>query len=375
MRSAGSSPPCEYVDASDRSTVGGRCSNPSRLRRSCPSAMTVPVWCAGGVDAVRQLGPVREVAPTLDSREVSARREVPAAFVGPRPLRLQRQRPAREVERRSAGPDVFRQDGRGRFGRQLEPRAIGELARHAEREGPLAVPLAARDVDALAEVAARGTHGHLGAHAAELVGPPRDDVDHAQEGVRAVERRRRAADDLDLRDGLEGDELRAQPVSRGRPVGHRAPVDHHLDDAALRAEPARHAPHGRVGEDVIVDQIEALHVLEDLGDGLVAPADDVGLGHDLDDGGRFVLALGGLRGRRDLDVEELHEVEVVERLAPALVRVRGPAQQDARGEDRRGARHGAREKAAHAGAIVRPVEKHRQKSSSGSRLVAVFPLP
>ena len=179
--------------------------------------------------------------PRSMAGQVGAREEVPQPLVGVQPpLRLAARASGAVRSARGGAPmSLGGQGARVTFGRQLEPRAIRHLARRPQLEGPLADPLAAHDVGAPAEVAPRGTDGGERPQGAELVGAPRDDVDDAQERVGAVERRDRAPDDLDLGDGLEGDELGAEPVPRGRPVGDRPAVDHDLDDAALRVEAAR----------------------------------------------------------------------------------------------------------------------------------------
>ena len=102
-----------------------------------------------------------------------------------------------------------------------------------------------------------------------------DHVDHAQQRVGAVEHRGRTLDDLDVVDRGEGDQLRSQPVARGEPEGDRVPVDHHLDGAALPPQSGGDAPHPGVGDDEVVDDVEARRVLQDLGDRAKAPAAEV----------------------------------------------------------------------------------------------------
>jgi hypothetical protein len=109
----------------------------------------------------------------------------------------------------------------------------------------------------------------------------------------------------------------AQPVAGRGAVSDRAAVDHHLDDAALRSEAAGHAAHAGVGQDVIVDEVEADRVVQDLCDRLVAPALDVPACHQRDDRRRFVHALGGLAGGGHLHVEELYQVQIVDDLGVA----------------------------------------------------------
>src|SRR2546430_244827 len=97
---------------------------------------------------------------------------------------------------------------------------------------PVAVPAAAPPfrsraprAEAPAAVTARGPQRDAPAYGPELVGAQRDDVDHAQERVGAVERGGGPPDDLDLGHRLERDQLHPQPVAGGGAVRDRAAVD------------------------------------------------------------------------------------------------------------------------------------------------------
>ena len=115
-------------------------------------------------------------------------------------------------------------------------------------------------------------------------------------------------------------------------------------------EAARHAADADVGQDVIVDDVDAGDVVQHLGHRLVAPAPDLLAGDHRGDGGRFVLAQLGLGRRHDDVVEEAREVEPVH---IARIRLHHPAPpRRGRGASRAGAprrraprRRGARRRA------------------------------
>ncbi len=212
------------------------------------------------------------------------------------------------------GRSVARQPGRRRAGGELEARAI--LGAGAQRSEQLPRTGA-------------GSHGHVLSPSVatlvdtdqpdlaplHLIGPAGDDVDHAQERIGAVERRGGAADDFDLLHGRQGNQLGAQPVAGGGTERHRMPVDHDLDQAALRAQAARNATHRQVRDDVVVDHVDSGDVAQDLVDRLIAPALDLLATDHGGDGGRAILGHRRL-GRGDHDVvEQRFQVEVGELLA------------------------------------------------------------
>ena len=187
------------------------------------------------------------------------------------------------------------------------------------------------------------------ASALQVLSVAGDDVDDPEEGVGPVERGARAPDDLDPVDDLDRDQLLAQPVLGAGAEGHRLAVDHHLDDAGPRPETAAHPPDAQVVLHVVVDEVEAGHVLEGLADRPVAPPRDLLRGHDREDGGCALLGPDGPGGGHELDREELLVAQVED------VRVTGQTERFLGG-------HGVGP-----GSLVDPHDPHRDRGQHGER--------
>src|SRR5262249_54462372 len=99
-----------------------------------------------------------------------------------------------------------------------------------------------------------------------------DDVHHTQEGVGAIERGGRTANDFNSVDERQRNELLSKEVAGGGLVVDREPVNHHLDDAAARTVAAVDAAHAHVVGDQVVDVVEAGYVAQNLREVGVAPA-------------------------------------------------------------------------------------------------------
>ena len=147
----------------------------------------------------------------------------------------------------------------------------------------------------------------------------RDDVDHAEERVRAVERRRRTAKNLDPLDGLDGDELGAEEAEAHGPERHRLAVDQDLDGIVRGLELPEDAADADVLVGVVVDERHAGDGPQGVRDAAVAAARDLPAGDDRDDGGRLLGPLGVFGGGHHLAQQLLQvQLAVVGRLAGRL---------------------------------------------------------
>src|ERR1041384_6672770 len=100
----------------------------------------------------------------------------------------------------------------------------------------------------------------------------------------------------------------------GAPVRDGPAVDHDLDAAALGAQATADAAHRGIRQDIVVDEIEADGVRQHLRHTLVTPATDLFAGDDGDYSRSVLDALARLAGRGDLDVEELHQIQIADRV-------------------------------------------------------------
>jgi hypothetical protein len=253
------------------------------------------------VEAVAQLQPGAELPRAIDGRDPPGQRclENGAGVAEAQEAHLRALVQIAEVALVAAiGGDHRRRRAVG----ELEPAPHPAIEAEAGQELELFAARAGADV----QIVPQGAAG-LGAGSGSQRRPHQvlagDHVDHAQEGVGAVENRGGAPHDLDVIDGAHRHQLRAQPVARGQAERDGVPVEHHLDGAALAPQPGGDPPHPGVGDDEVVDDVEAQRLLQHLGDGAVAPAGDV-LGGDHGDHRRHVLdAGGGLGGGGDLQVD------------------------------------------------------------------------
>ncbi len=201
-----------------------------------------------------------------------------------------------------------------------EPAIAGEHRRVvlvAGREHEIAVPVLRREaaddagvvLDTVAVLRGAGQQRDVGA--VELRAG--DDVDHAPDGVGAVQHRRAVLQDLDALDHGERD---GRDV--GRRVGARAAVDHAAavdqDEGARRAQAAQVDPRRAVaaGVDLGVGAVGlGGQRLQDVAEGRAARRGEIGAGHDRDRrpageqlaldrrvGHRDHLGLAVVRGRR-----------------------------------------------------------------------------
>ncbi len=161
----------------------------------------------------------------------------------------------------------------GRSDRHLQPRPVEEgpadgeqperaLADHHLHALADAADLAERQPTELDD----GGHGEL-----TLVrGPTGHDVDRADQGPGAVQRRHRPAHQLDALDRDHRDELRAEVVDSGLGERHRPPVDHHLEVARAGARAAVQATQRDVVVVEVVADRQPRHLGQRLGDRAVA---------------------------------------------------------------------------------------------------------
>ncbi len=136
----------------------------------------------------------------------------------------------------------------------------------------------------------------------------RDDVHHREERAVAVERRRRAADDLHAFErGRIETELRADFRLAEDVVVDAMAVDQEQNPAvvvARLAEPAR----AEEAEIAIVAHVHAAHTLQDVGKRPVAVTGDVLGGDERDRCRRFGHRLAALRRAEDAAGVEAHEI-------------------------------------------------------------------
>jgi len=128
---------------------------------------------------------------------------------------------------------------------------------------------------------------------------PGDEVDHRIEGVRAVERRARAPDDLDAVEGVDVDELlRAEEGGVVDRLVEPPPVEQH-ENPGVEVARLRQAADGEVGVVAVVAREEAAAGREHLGERAVPEAADLVARDHGDRGGRLVEALSVPRRGRD----------------------------------------------------------------------------
>ena len=135
--------------------------------------------------------------------------------------------------------------------------------------------------------------------AVQVPAAARDDVDHGEEGVVAVDGGSRATDDLDALDesGVQAKLLADQRLVVDVVVDAQA-VHHEQHARAVVARP-REPVHADVAVVVVVRDVEAGDVAQDVGQGPVAVAPDLVGGHDGHEGRGFTLALAAPRGGVD----------------------------------------------------------------------------
>ncbi len=95
-----------------------------------------------------------------------------------------------------------------------------------------------------------------------------NDVHRGKERVGSVDRRQRTLDDLNPLHGGHGNVLGPDEGVQIGPEIHGHAVDHHLDDARPGIETAADASHRHRGRHEVVDNEEARHVREHLGERL-----------------------------------------------------------------------------------------------------------
>ena len=143
-----------------------------------------------------------------------------------------------------------------------------------------------------------------------------DDVDHAEHRIATVDRRARAADDLDPLN--QPDIEREGRIDRGAGVDvlvDRLPVDQDLQARPVVAR-LRDATHAAIGVGVVVGDVETLQAAQRGAQRAPAVEADVGGADDRYDGRNLLRVLGKFRRRNDVYLQQVFQrhVDSVQRL-------------------------------------------------------------